>query len=128
LSREILSIVIPPVKNLTGLKVLGGIVNKGCARAYLCACLVFTVKLVYILNELTVKKVERNVLGTNSGALSTVCASACNVEGPDNVEHFFLKAICRRLVLYTRSRVIKYALLAGASRTNVTASITAYAL
>ena len=123
LFREILSIVFPPVKNLAGFDIFGGVVYQRCSRAYLSACLIFAVEFVNILNELTVEQVKRDVLGANSGAFATVGAASCYVESSDDVEELFFKAVSRRFVFNARGGVVKYAFFASASRASVTASV-----
>jgi len=56
-SREHLNIFIPPVKNFAGFNVFCCIVNKGCSRTNLFACLIFAVEFIHIFYKLTVKKV-----------------------------------------------------------------------
>ena len=67
------------------------------------------------------------MLRANSGAFSAVCAASNNVECADNVEHFFLKGVSRRLIFNTRVGVIENALFAGTSGADITASVAANA-
>ena len=80
------------------LYVIKRVVNQRAPLVNNFACLIFTVKLVNILNELSVEQMERNVGRTYARALATVGATTGNVERSDNMEHTFLKAVCSTLV------------------------------
>jgi hypothetical protein len=121
--REHLRIVIPPVENFTGFKVLGRVVYERCSGTNLSTCLIFTVERIDVLDELTVEKVEGNVLRAYSGAFTAVGATACNVECSDDVEHLLFEAVRGRFIFNAGFGVVKYAFFAGASGASVTASV-----
>ena len=75
------------------------------------------------MDELSVEQVERDILRTDSGAFAAVGASTRNMEGTDDMEHLFFKAVGNRLVFHTRLRVVEHALFAGAGRTYIAAGV-----
>lgn len=84
---------------LTSLYSLGGfdivcrVVDYGCARADLGTRLIIAVEGIYILYELAVEQVKRNMFGTYARTLAAVRASARNVECSYDMEHTVLKRV-----------------------------------
>ena len=85
--------------------------------------LIISVKLIHILDKLTVEKVERDMLGTYSGALAAVSTSARYMVCTDDVEQLLFKGVGCCLLCDTCIRVVKYALLTGTCGTHVTAGV-----
>ena len=108
-----------------GLDVLGGVVHDRGAAADCGTRLIFPIEAVNILDELAVQKVQRNVLRANAGTFAAIGAATDHMERADDVEHLFLKAVCRRLVLHAGVRVVEHALFARAGRADITAGVAA---
>ena len=68
---------------------------------------------------------QRDMLRTDAGAFAAVGAAGDDVEGPDDVEHIFLKRIGDGLVLKARIVVVEHALFARARGTHVAARVAA---
>ena len=71
---------------------------------------------------------KRDILGTYSCTFSAVRTSSCNVEGTDKVEHILFKGGDCSPLLYTRIRIVEYAVLTGTCGTYIAAGIAADAL
>ena len=68
---------------------------------------------------------QRNVLRTYSGALSTVCTSASDMECTDDMEHVFFKGIRSGFLGNTRLRIIENALFTSTCRADIPTGIAA---
>ena len=86
------------------------------------------VELVDVLDELAVQKMQRNSLGAYARTLAAVGASARNVERADYVEQLLFERNVVGFSRYARIRIVEHAFNARASRTNVSACVTANAL
>ncbi len=79
--------------NYRRLAVVCIVIVKGRSRSGVCACLIFAVERIDILDKLPVEEMKRDILRTNARTLTAVGASSCNVESADNVEHILLEAV-----------------------------------
>ena len=109
----------------TRLRVLLRIGSQRRFDRYVRPRLVFSVKLIDIFNEFSVKQVKRDILRTDSRTFAAVRASSCYVKRADNMEQIFFEIIRIRFAGDAGLRIVKYALHAGAGGADISARVAA---